>query len=95
MFVSLFFTVEFIFLREGSLDYELEDSWMDFIRHVLGMEDHVDSKSGDANPPSFSNVIAQLASSQPSTADSDEELEHIQNKNIFLQLIPEWVLKSN
>ena len=89
-------------LREAFVQFEVKDSWFDFIQYVLGIDQstgpelaHDDDDSQDA--PSFSKVMARVTSSEASTAESDEENGDpaVANQNILLRLIPDWVLKSN
>ena len=85
-------------MRQDSVEFEIKDSWIDFLRYVIGLEGgDEDEKEEEEEVPSFSKVMARVTSTEPSTAESDEENEHSQTdqKNVFLKLIPDWVIKSN
>ena len=92
------FTLEFfpLILRTESIEFEVKDSWIDFIQYILGIDKSDDTnKTEDEEPPSFSKVMARVTSSDASTAESDEETESsVVRRSMLSGFIPEWFSKE-
>ncbi len=85
-------------MREESAEFEVKDSWLDFVRYDLGMDESADDMNREEDEAtSFSKVMARMTSTEPAGVESDEENEHSEatKKNIFLSFIPNWVIRSN